>query len=127
VVALGFCFGGRTAFMSAQPRFGLAGVIGLYGYPDVLFGAPGPTQMAAELRGPILALFGGADEAITPEAVAAFGAALEGAGAEHEIVTYPGAPHSFFELGRPDLAEASADAWSRILGFMGDVAVRGAA
>ncbi|OPG11230.1 hypothetical protein B1L11_21405 [Microbispora sp. GKU 823] len=118
VVSLGFCFGGRLAFMTALPAFGLAGAIGLYGYPDVLFGNPGPTQMAGELRGPILGLFGGADEGISSEVVHAFGEALEGAGVAHEFVTYPGAPHSFFELGRPELAEACADAWSRILGFL---------
>lgn len=118
VVSLGFCFGGRLAFMTALPAFGLAGTIGLYGYPDVLFGKPGPTQMAGELRGPILGLFGGADEGISPEVVSAFDEALEGAGVAHEFVTYPGAPHSFFELGRPELAEACADAWSRILGFL---------
>ncbi|MEU6415246.1 dienelactone hydrolase family protein [Microbispora sp. NPDC046933] len=118
VVSLGFCFGGRLAFMTALPAFGLAGTIGLYGYPDVLLGKPGPTQMAGELRGPILGLFGGADEGISPEVVRAFGEALEGAGVAHEFVTYPGAPHSFFELGRPELAEACADAWSRILGFL---------
>ncbi|MEU6427845.1 dienelactone hydrolase family protein [Microbispora sp. NPDC046973] len=118
IVSLGFCFGGRLAFMTARPAFGLAGTIGLYGYPDVLFGKPGPTQMAGELRGPILGLFGGADEGISPEVVSAFGEALEGAGVAHEFVTYPGAPHSFFELGRPELAEVCADAWSRILGFL---------
>ncbi len=118
IVSLGFCFGGRLAFMTARPAFGLAGTIGLYGYPDVLFGNPGPTQMAGELRGPILGLFGGADEGISPEVVSAFGEALEGAGVAHEFVTYPGAPHSFFELGRPELAESCADAWSRILGFL---------
>ncbi len=118
VVSLGFCFGGRLAFMAARPGFGLAGTIGLYGYPDVLFGNPGPTQMAGELRGPILGLFGGADEGISAEVVSAFGEALDGAGVAHEFVTYAGAPHSFFELGRPELAEACADAWARILGFL---------
>jgi carboxymethylenebutenolidase len=118
VVSLGFCFGGRLAFMTARPAFGFAGVIGLYGYPDVLFGNPGPTQTAGELRGPILGLFGGADEGISAEVVSAFDEALEGAGVAHEFVTYPGAPHSFFELGRPELAETCADAWSRILGFV---------
>ncbi|MBX6386456.1 MAG: dienelactone hydrolase family protein [Microbispora sp.] len=118
VFSLGFCFGGRLAFTAARPEFGFGGTIGLYGYPDMLFGSPGPTQMAGELRGPILGLFGGADENITPEVVNAFDEALEKAGVEHEIVTYPGAPHSFFELGRPELAAACADAWSRILGFL---------
>ncbi|WP_310741631.1 dienelactone hydrolase family protein [Microbispora sp. H10670] len=118
VVTLGFCFGGRLAFLAARSELGFRGVVGLYGYPDTLFGNPGPTQLAGELRGPILGLFGGADEGISPEVVKAFDEALDGAGVEHEFVTYPGAPHSFFELGRPELAEACADAWSRVLAFL---------
>ncbi|MEW9533273.1 dienelactone hydrolase family protein [Microbispora sp. NPDC049125] len=125
VVSLGFCFGGRLAFMSALSRFRLDGAIGLYGYPGVLFGSDGPTQMAPDLTGPILGMFGGADEGISPEVIAEFGAALEGAGVEHEIVIYPGAPHSFFELDKPDYAEASADAWSRVLAFLGEMTARG--
>jgi hypothetical protein len=42
---------------------------------------------------------GGADDAISAD-VAAFEAALTAAGAEHEVVTYDGAPHSFFDPSR---------------------------
>jgi carboxymethylenebutenolidase len=117
-VCLGFCFGGRLAFLTAAPSFGLAGVIGLYGMPGMLNGAPGPTQLAGELRAPVLGLFGGADEGIGPELVTEFEQALAQAGVPHEIVTYPGAPHSFFELNRPEYASAQADAWRRILAFV---------
>ncbi len=50
----------------------------------------------------------GEDHAIGPEAVEAFGAALTAAGAEHEIVTYPGAPHSFFDRKQEQFAAESA-------------------
>jgi carboxymethylenebutenolidase len=118
VISLGFCFGGRLAYLSAAPRFGLAGAIGLYGYPDPVRGAPGPTQLAAGLTAPILAMFGGADPHIPAGTVAAFGEALAAAGVPHEIVTYPGAPHGFFELEQPEHAAASADAWRRTLAFL---------
>jgi carboxymethylenebutenolidase len=118
VISLGFCMGGRFAFISALAKFGLDGVIGLYGYPDTLMGAPGPTQLAAELTAPVLGLFGGADEGIPKEAVIAFGEALTAAGVAHDFVTYPGAPHGFFEQGRPEHAEACADAWRRIMAFL---------
>jgi carboxymethylenebutenolidase len=118
VVSLGFCFGGRYAFLIAAPRFGLAGVVGLYGMPGELMGAAGPTQLAAQLSAPILGLFAGNDEGITPDLVAEFDEALAAAGVPHEIVTYPGTPHSFFELDRPEHAAAQADAWRRILAFM---------
>jgi carboxymethylenebutenolidase len=118
VVSLGFCLGGRFAFTTALERFGLAGVIGLYGYPDELFGAPGPTQLAPGFTAPVLGMFGGGDEGIPPAVVDTFGHALDAAGVAHEFVTYPGAPHGFFELGNEEFADASADAWRRILAFL---------
>jgi carboxymethylenebutenolidase len=43
---------------------------------------------------------------------------LERAGVPHEITTYPGAPHSFFDRKFEDYADASADAWARLLDFL---------
>ena len=79
-------------------------------------GTPGPTQRAAELQAPILALQAGADQNITPEDNAAFEAALTAAGVEHELTTYEGAPHSFFDRRQEQFAAQSEDAWSRVLG-----------
>ncbi|MER7752588.1 dienelactone hydrolase family protein [Kitasatospora sp. NPDC097643] len=124
VVALGFCFGGRQAFRAAAPRFGLAGAVGCYGYPDAVNGTPGPTQLAAGLDAPILALWGGADEHIPPATVAAFDAALTAAGCPHEFVTYPGAPHNFFELSATGHADAARDVWRRLLAFLAGPAGR---
>jgi carboxymethylenebutenolidase len=120
VVALGFCFGGRYAFLSSAQRFGLAGAIGFYGMPGIAgpYG-PGPTQHAADLSAPILGLFGETDEGITAEQVTAFDDALEQASVPHEIVTYPGAPHGFFDTAvkhaHPDACD---DAWRRVLAFL---------
>jgi carboxymethylenebutenolidase len=61
---------------------------------------------------------GGADQAITAEDVEAFERALEEAGVEHELVTYDGAPHSFFDRKYEEHAEASEDAWQRVLAFL---------
>ena len=116
VISLGFCVGGRFAFLTADRKFGLDGAIGLYGYPDALRGAPGPTQLAADLTAPILGLFAGADN-ITPEVVDAFDKALTGAGNDHEFHTYPGAPHGFFEIESDAFAAECADVWRRVLSF----------
>lgn len=118
-VALGFCMGGRNAFHAAEPRFGFNGVIGFYGVPGIAgpYG-PGPTQHAAELAGPILGLFGGADKGIPQSAVAEFDEALNDAGVDHELIVYPGAPHSFFDAKQDEHAQASADAWQRVLAFL---------
>jgi carboxymethylenebutenolidase len=70
------------------------------------------------VRSPILALQVGDDRNITAEHNAAFDAALSAAGVEHELVTYEGAPHSFFDRRHDEFADASADAWARVLAFV---------
>jgi carboxymethylenebutenolidase len=118
VFTVGFCFGGRNAWLAAAGGHGLAGAIGFYGSTGERNGAPGPTQRAVEFEAPILALQAGADENILPEHNAAFEAALQAAGVEHELVVYEGAPHSFFDRRYEEYAEASADAWERVLAFI---------
>lgn len=118
VFTVGFCFGGRNSWLAAAGGHGLAGAIGFYGSTGERNGAPGPTQRAAEFEAPILALQAGADEHILPEHNAAFEAALDAAGIEHELVVYQGAPHSFFDRRYEEYADASADAWERVLAFM---------
>ena len=118
IFTVGCCFGGRMSWMAAADRHGLAGAIGFYGNPGERNGVPGPTARAGEIECPILALQAGADQNILPEHNAAFDAALTAAGVEHEIVVYDGAPHSFFDRRYEEHAEASADAWSRVLAFV---------
>ena len=47
-----------------------------------------------------------------------FDRALTAAGVEHEVVTYDGAPHSFFDRRYEEFAGASDDAWHRTLEFL---------
>jgi carboxymethylenebutenolidase len=119
VFTVGFCFGGRHSWLTAA-RDDLAGAIGFYGVPGPgkRDGVPGPTQRAGELKAPILALMGGADEAIPAEDIAEFEGALQANGVEHDVVTYEGAPHSFFDRRFEEHADASADAWKRVLAFV---------
>ena len=119
VYAVGFCFGGRHAWLATAEQDGLAGAVGFYGRPGERNGEPGPTQRARELDAPLLALMGGADEGIPLDDVEEFRSALQAAGAEHEIVVYDGAPHSFFDRKQEEFAEASEDAWRRTLAFIG--------
>jgi carboxymethylenebutenolidase len=126
VFTVGFCFGGRQSWLAAASGHGLAGAVGFYGMPGPRDGVPGPTERAGEIEAPILALQAGADAHITAEANEAFDRALDRAGVEHEVVTYDGAPHSFFDRRQEDHAEASGDAWRRVLAFIGRHAVRSA-
>ena len=116
----GFCMGGTLSFYSGTQDFGFAGLIGFYsGFTRAFPGAKGPLlEEAAHIKYPVLGLYGGADQAITRDQVETFDAALDKAGVEHEIVVYPGAPHSFFDRRAGDYAEASADAWRRVLAFI---------
>jgi carboxymethylenebutenolidase len=127
-VTMGFCFGGAQSDLAgSNPELGLDGVISFYGtlvarrvgVDNLAF--PAPLQHADEIRTPVLALFGGADPGIPPEDIAAFDAALTRSSVPHEIHTYPGAPHSFFDRSFKEHAEASADAWRRVLDFLGKV------
>ena len=116
---VGFCMGGRYSWLAAAEGLGLAGTVGFYGRPGVgRDGSRGPAQRADELEGPILGLMGGADAGIPAEDVAAFEEALAGAGIEHELVTYDGAPHGFFDRKQQEFQDASDDAWRRTLAFI---------
>jgi carboxymethylenebutenolidase len=120
VFTVGFCFGGRNSWLAAASGHGLAGAIGFYGRPGEgrPSGAPGPLQRASEMACPILALQAGDDPMIPVEDSRAFGDALEAAGVGHEVVIYPGAPHSFFDRKHEEFAADSDDAWGRVLGFL---------
>jgi carboxymethylenebutenolidase len=119
IFTVGFCFGGRHSWLAAAGGHDLAGAIGFYGRPGPgADGSPGPTHQADELEAPILGLMGGADAGIPVEDVREFEQALAAAGVEHEVVVYEGAPHSFFDRKQEEFADASADAWSRVLGFI---------
>jgi carboxymethylenebutenolidase len=112
IFTVGFCFGGRHSWLAAADQEGLAGAVGFYGRPA------DATARAAELKAPILALQAGDDQNITAEDNAAFESALSDAGVEHELVTYDGAPHSFFDRKQADFQSASDDAWAKTLAFI---------
>ncbi|MGH3137927.1 MAG: dienelactone hydrolase family protein [Gaiellaceae bacterium] len=119
VFTVGFCFGGRNSWLAAASGHGLAGAVGFYGRPGPgRDGSPGPTARAAELEAPVLALMGGDDPGIPLEEVDAFGKALDEVDVEHEVVVYPGAPHSFFDRKYEEFAADSEDAWGRVLAFL---------
>jgi carboxymethylenebutenolidase len=118
VLTVGFCFGGRHSWLAAAAGHALAGAVGFYGSTGERNGQPGPTQVASSITAPILGLQAGDDAHITAADNDGFAAALAAAGVEHEIVTFAGAPHSFFDRRYEEHAGASADAWRRVLAFV---------
>jgi carboxymethylenebutenolidase len=124
-VTVGFCFGGTQSFLaSTNGELGLAGVVGFYGGLDTAWlNIASPRERGDEATCPVLGLFGGADTLIPQEQIDEFGAGLARAGVEHELITYPGAPHSFFDRSFEEHAEACEDAWRRVLGFLSAIGV----
>jgi carboxymethylenebutenolidase len=117
---VGFCLGGRLAFLTPTMGLPVAGAIGFYGWPTGPHrsGSPAPAEVVGQMAGPVLGIFGGADQGITASVVEEFRTALESGGVEHVVITYPGAPHSFFDRKADAFADASADAWQQVLGFV---------
>jgi carboxymethylenebutenolidase len=112
IFTVGFCMGGKHSWLAAADQDGLAGAIGFYGRPA------DPAARAGEMKAPILALQAGADQNITAADNAAFEQALTDAGVRYELVTYEGAPHSFFDRKQEEFAAASDDAWAKTLAFI---------
>jgi carboxymethylenebutenolidase len=108
----GFCWGGRVTWLYAahQPRV-KAGVA-WYGR---LVGEATPRQprfpldVAAELKGPVLGLYGGADQGIPLETVNQLQAELARVGSKSTIVVYPDAPHAFYADYRPSYRREPAE------------------
>jgi len=110
-VTVGFCFGGANSFLAGTvPALGLRAAVGFYGTLDSsrtgMETMPSPIETAEETKVPIPGLFGGSDELIPPEDIARFEQKLSTAGVTHELITYPGAPHSFFDRAATEFARS---------------------
>ena len=69
---------------------------------------PGATQRAGEIAAPILALMAGDDQRDRPGGGRRARRSADRSGRRAEIVTYPGAPHSFFDRKQEQFAAESA-------------------
>jgi carboxymethylenebutenolidase len=112
VFTVGFCYGGSSSWAAAASGHGLAGAVGFYGRPSRMI------ELVSRLEAPVLALQGGADQAISHEDNVEFERALREAGKEYELIEYDGAPHSFFDRKQEEFRQASDDAWQRTLDFI---------
>jgi carboxymethylenebutenolidase len=117
---VGFCRGGTLALLTATEKLPLSGIIAFYaGMSRPVPGSKGATlDQADQIRYPVLGLFGGSDPGIPPADVKRLDEQLDAAGVKHEIVSYPGAPHSFFDRKFAEFAVESADAWKRVQDFI---------
>ena len=112
IFTVGFCYGGSSSWAAAASGHGLAGAVGFYGRPSRMI------ELVPRLEAPILALQGGADQAISHEDNVELEEALSEAGKDYELIEYEGAPHSFFDRKQEEFQDASDDAWQRTLAFI---------
>jgi len=115
---IGFCRGGRTVWEYAAHSGGLKAGVAPYGPPvdppNPLW-PKSPTQLAPEMKAPVLGLYGEADTGISVASVEALKAALAAANKTAEFKIYPGAPHGFHADYRASYRkEAAEDGWSRM-------------
>ncbi len=126
--AMGFCIGGHMTYLTAATT-DVKAAASFYGGGIAGPAGPGgamPTvDRTPDISGRIVCLFGGQDQMIPGDQVAAIRSALEGAGTSHEVVVYDAADHGFFCDQRATYnADAAADAWTRVQGLF-DAALRG--
>lgn len=117
----GFCWGGRITWLYAARGPVKAGVAW---YGRLVGQATGltpqhPVDVGAKLNGPVLGLYGGADQGIPVDTLARMQnvlAAGNPAARASEFVVYPDTPHAFHADYRPSYRKAAAeDGWKRAL------------
>jgi carboxymethylenebutenolidase len=119
IAAVGYCMGGRAAFLAAL-RLPLACAISYYGggiAPNA--SNPGLLGRARELQAPMLMFWGGRDKHITPDQIRAVTDALRTAGRSFVNVEISDADHGFFCDARASYnPAAAAQAWPLTLAFL---------
>ena len=122
VGAIGFCFGGLCAILSARMGLELRGVVSFHGLLKV--GEPLETKPQAR----ILVLHGQDDPMAPPEEVGTFAAEMKRIDADWELHAYPGVLHAFTnpkandrDFGTVYDADADARSWVAMKRFFEDV------
>ena len=115
---MGFCRGGRTVWEYAAHNPNLKAGVAFYGSlvdPANPGWPKSPTQLAPEMKAPVLGLYGAEDTGITAPQIDAMKAALAAAGKTAEFKIYPGAPHGFHADYRASYRkEAAEDGWNQM-------------
>jgi carboxymethylenebutenolidase len=112
--SIGWCMGGGYSLQTALEVPDLAATVINYGH---LVTEP---ESLNKIHAPILGLFGGKDQGITPEDVAKFEAALKKLGKKIDVKIYPDAGHAFENPNNKTgyRADDAADAWKLTVGFL---------
>jgi carboxymethylenebutenolidase len=115
---MGYCRGGRTVWRYSTHNPSLKAGVAFYGSlsdPPSEAMPVNAIASAAQVKEPVLGLYGAEDQGISVDDVKKMEAALKGAGKTAEFVIYPGAPHGFHADYRPSYRkEAAEDGWKRM-------------
>ncbi|BBO19459.1 MAG: dienelactone hydrolase family protein [Zoogloeaceae bacterium] len=119
----GFCWGGRIVWLYAahnpQLKAGVAWYGRLVGQASALTPKQ-PTDLAGNLKAPVLGLYGGADAGIPLDTVWDMQDKLKAAGGKSMIHVYDDAPHAFHADYRPSYRkEVAEDGWKRMREWFG--------
>jgi carboxymethylenebutenolidase len=126
VGVIGYCSGGRQAFLAAC-SLDIEAAVDCYGafvvgeVPEGMGLKISPIiHLAENLRCPLLGLFGLDDQYPSPAQVDEIEAELKRLGKDYEFHRYEGAGHAFFDTDRTAYRPAAAaDGWGRIFDFYG--------
>jgi carboxymethylenebutenolidase len=121
----GFCWGGRIAWLYDAHNPQVKAAVAWYGR---VVGQAGeltpkhPIDIAGQLHGPVLGLYGGQDQGIPLESLEQMRKALTASGNAASVAStihvYPNAPHAFNADYRPSYRKAEADdGWQRLLAW----------
>ncbi|MBK9923778.1 MAG: dienelactone hydrolase family protein [Anaerolineales bacterium] len=109
----GFCYGGRASLLYSLHNNKLAATVVFYGSSET------DPAVLKNLPGPVLGIFGGADQSIPLTEVDAFEKGLDVAGIPNQITVYDGQPHAFVQDAKGiQSGGAQAEAWNEMLVFL---------
>jgi carboxymethylenebutenolidase len=115
---MGFCRGGRSVWLYSTHNPNLKAGVAFYGtlgdpHTDAM--PKNALDLAAEVKEPVLGLYGAADAGISVAQVEQMREELKAAGKTAEFKIYPDAPHGFHADYRASYRkEAAEDAWQQL-------------
>jgi len=123
LAVLGFCMGGRVAYMLAGARPAAWRAAGVFYGGNIMKSwgdAPTPFDLTREIACPLIGFFGAEDGNPSPDDVKKIDAELTKHGKPHEFHTYEGAGHAFLNFSNPERyrEKQGADAWTKMLAFL---------